>query len=87
MGVRNLSIAWVSVLDLDSIMPAGRTRDPRRTAETSMKLMCISLYDMKSSDWTAKQQTLLCGLIDLGGAYRDRTDDPLLAKQVLSQLS
>ena len=22
-----------------------------------------------------------------GGAYRDRTDDPLLAKQVLSQLS
>ena len=30
-------------------------------------------------------------LIDLignvGGAYRDRTDDPLLAKQMLSQLS
>lgn len=25
--------------------------------------------------------------IKLGGAYRDRTDDPLLAKQVLSQLS
>ena len=24
---------------------------------------------------------------DNGGAYRDRTDDPLLAKQVLSQLS
>ena len=24
---------------------------------------------------------------DTGGAYRDRTDDPLLAKQVLSQLS
>ena len=24
---------------------------------------------------------------DVGGAYRDRTDDPLLAKQVLSQLS
>ena len=24
---------------------------------------------------------------DLGGAGRDRTDDPLLAKQVLSQLS
>ena len=23
----------------------------------------------------------------LGGAYRDRTDDPLLAKQVLSHLS
>ena len=24
---------------------------------------------------------------ETGGAYRDRTDDPLLAKQVLSQLS
>ena len=24
---------------------------------------------------------------NFGGAYRDRTDDPLLAKQVLSQLS
>ena len=24
---------------------------------------------------------------NIGGAYRDRTDDPLLAKQVLSQLS
>jgi len=25
--------------------------------------------------------------LNVGGAYRDRTDDPLLAKQVLSQLS
>ena len=29
-----------------------------------------------------------CGrLLENGGASRDRTDDPLLAKQVLSQLS
>ena len=27
------------------------------------------------------------GNLVAGGAYRDRTDDPLLAKQVLSQLS
>lgn len=27
------------------------------------------------------------GVFATGGAYRDRTDDPLLAKQVLSQLS
>ena len=27
------------------------------------------------------------GECQAGGAYRDRTDDPLLAKQVLSQLS
>ena len=29
----------------------------------------------------------LCRTGKTGGAYRDRTDDPLLAKQVLSQLS
>ena len=30
---------------------------------------------------------LISGVRLAGGAYRDRTDDPLLAKQVLSQLS
>ena len=30
---------------------------------------------------------VLLVLDDGGGAYRDRTDDPLLAKQMLSQLS
>jgi|TARA_B110001454_G_scaffold54841_1_gene53618 hypothetical protein len=29
----------------------------------------------------------ISGVNEGGGAYRDRTDDPLLAKQVLSQLS
>ena len=29
---------------------------------------------------------MICLFVN-GGAYRDRTDDPLLAKQVLSQLS
>ena len=35
------------------------------------------------------EQTLRTALADPihGGAYRDRTDDPLLAKQMLSQLS
>ena len=63
----------------------------------------VSLYTMsndqkiKSSSWTAKQQCCLTVKLFLvraktitkgnGGAYRDRTDDPLLAKQVLSQLS
>ena len=32
-------------------------------------------------------QALACALCIVGGADRDRTDDPLLAKQVLSQLS
>ena len=29
----------------------------------------------------------ICSLLRTGGDERDRTDDPLLAKQVLSQLS
>ena len=56
--------------------------------------MLFSLYDVNAdrvgaaSDWTGKQPMLLADLIGgIGGAYRDRTDDPLLAKQMLSQLS
>ncbi len=37
-------------------------------------------------DWMAKPFGLTIKSRN-GGAYRDRTDDPLLAKQVLSQLS
>ena len=37
---------------------------------------------------SARRRKLLSSYLDTtGGAYRDRTDDPLLAKQVLSQLS
>lgn len=35
----------------------------------------------------AKRSSKVCQINEDGGAYRDRTDDPLLAKQVLSQLS
>jgi hypothetical protein len=35
----------------------------------------------------AKRARKVCQINKDGGAYRDRTDDPLLAKQVLSQLS
>jgi hypothetical protein len=34
-----------------------------------------------------QEQNLRLAIQSAGGAYRDRTDDPLLAKQVLSQLS
>ena len=78
----------VSVLDLDSIMPAGRTRDARRTAGISMKLMCISLNDVIDVRLDGKADARLDGQIVWdGGAYRDRTDDLLNANQALSQLS
>ncbi len=37
--------------------------------------------------WSEAANFELLVLDDDGGAYRDRTDDPLLAKQMLSQLS
>ena len=41
-----------------------------------------------SSSWRIWRVSRGQGLRQVtGGAYRDRTDDPLLAKQVLSQLS
>ena len=43
----------------------------RRLAEAGRELVSLRVMSTK----------------DLGGAGRDRTDDPLLAKQVLSQLS
>ena len=85
----------VSVLDLDSYMPCGRTADPAPLGRISMKLMCISLYDVNSGEFVEFTLVRLDGqtaegclaIQSTGGAYRDRTDDPLLAKQVLSQLS
>ena len=90
----------VSVLDLDSYMPCGRTADPAALGRISMKLMCISLYDVNSGEFVEFTLVRLDGQTaegclaiqstggqSTGGAYRDRTDDPLLAKQVLSQLS
>jgi hypothetical protein len=54
--------------------PKGRTKPPARTL--------AELFPFHSgSAGCAAEAT------KTGGAYRDRTDDPLLAKQVLSQLS
>ena len=53
---------------------------------------CISLHDVietlekvQTNNLFTVKRHAACSRI--GGAYRDRTDDPLLAKQMLSQLS
>ena len=46
----------------------------------------ISLYDVIETFGKGPNEYLF-SLMWSGGAYRDRTDDPLLAKQMLSQLS
>ena len=52
-------------------------------------LHLISLYDVNCRPiGRVRTDPVLTDLIGgNGGAYRDRTDDPLLAKQMLSQLS
>src|SRR5205814_6694957 len=57
-----------------------------------MRLRVVSSADIRVSCGVKKDNpALTCGISaqphDHGGADRDRTDDPLLAKQVLSQLS
>ena len=49
----------------------------RRKSQEACRKPCFLLNDSLDSPVTGKN----------GGAGRDRTDDPLLAKQVLSQLS
>ena len=63
--------------------PAGTGARTSRTPE-----FCSSSLEMQVDETHARR--IAGGFIELwlgGGAYRDRTDDPLLAKQVLSHLS
>ena len=57
-----------------SIVKDSRDREDRRCLQRETSLQ------------TPRMLAMTCGAED-GGADRDRTDDPLLAKQVLSQLS
>ena len=80
-------IDLVSVLDLDNVALTLRSVAPY-SGQPATLIDCISLYDVnfvRLDDQT--QQTALDGQTVNGGACRDRTDDPLLAKQMLSQLS
>ena len=58
---------------------------------TSSALLKIETLSDQKSDENKPTFTffdlLSSAFIDFGGGERDRTDDPLLAKQVLSQLS
>ena len=64
----------------------------RHTRHISIKTDVVSLFTMsiRLQNRRSNAQQALEGMFcadGFGGAYRDRTDDPLLAKQVLSQLS
>jgi hypothetical protein len=85
----------VSVLDLDtdtaSKTPSRRPQDPPHSEDPAV-LMLLFLHNVmpSGSDGTALENPGLADAIQAGqngGAWGDRTPDPLLAKQVLSQLS
>ncbi len=73
---------------------AGRLtapRSPPHSGEPAV-LMFLFLHDCQTRPDRTRQRHTRRWLIrsspeQIGGAYRDRTDDPLLAKQMLSQLS
>ena len=81
-------VILVSVLDLDSIALILRSVAPY-LGQPATLIDCISLYDVKfvRLDDQTHIMRLMVKPEGFGGAYRDRTDDPLLAKQMLSQLS
>ena len=72
----------VSVLDLDHMpLLVGRAVQARPND------ICSHLSSRCHRDLVKGHNEYLDERLSVGGAYRDRTDDPLLAKQMLSQLS
>ena len=77
---------WLNDLVFQVMVGRGGLEPPtsRLSGVRSNRLSYRPIWWSVSRQWRAIFGTI-CSI--LGGAYRDRTDDPLLAKQVLSQLS
>ncbi len=52
-----------------------------------LELPTSPLSGVRSNNLSYRPGNTFRNMLEHGGACRDRTDDPLLAKQVLSQLS
>ena len=65
--------------------PAGTGARTSRTPEFRSSSLEIQVDDPFAANPLRRRRGV--DRLETGGAYRDRTDDPLLAKQVLSQLS
>ena len=68
---------------IHNVKEAGNSRilSAPGTRPIADKLLSSSL------EYVVRRRRKAVRRLETGGAYRDRTDDPLLAKQVLSQLS
>ncbi len=77
------------LLSGDAIISCRRHGAPKGFPPTTLiRLYELLKNDSRSKDRTGKRSKIAClSVRDSGGGERDRTDDPLLAKQVLSQLS
>ena len=70
----------IDLKPIHNVKCAGQTP---ATDLSRIRFLFISGIDRRAADNRGKRPAWW----NSGGAYRDRTDDPLLAKQVLSQLS
>ena len=74
---RNANLAWVRHFDSRIARQIVRMNEPYEA----------TLYSRCKFQPRSAWKPVLLSILANGGAYRDRTDDPLLAKQMLSQLS
>ena len=78
----------VSVLDLDNIvLPVEPADDPPLGTINDIVITLFTMSKPRPIGRSNASSMRLMVKSAFGGAYRDRTGDPLLAKQVLSQLS
>ena len=70
--------------EIDTMPPRHRLKNPFTMSKSEPFMARGTGYGSKSAP---EYVVFISGEMRGGGAYRDRTDDPLLAKQVLSQLS
>ena len=76
-GSKPCSVLSALSIRLSGLLKNGRRGHSTQRTEHRARLAC-AVFESLASEWMPKGS---------GGARRDRTADPLLAKQVLSQLS
>ena len=92
MSNRGRSLACLQIVTCRKLLSSSLEKCPDAECDLAACVPCARVVRRRSSSYGGQPSLLAAGLpaeasAKAGGAYRDRTDDPLLAKQVLSQLS
>ena len=84
---QQVDAATVKQVVVNPTQRTGKLREPANGQLPTTKLTTLFLERKKPHSGIRCRASMLQGLDIASGADRDRTGDPLLAKQVLSQLS